>query len=66
MVCNPVPPILVHVPDFHALAICPTCRERRPVPHFDLETSGRALDGTAEWICAGCKTKKSVKPNSQS
>ncbi len=55
MVCNPAPPKVVHVPDFHALATCPYCREKSVVSHFDLKNSGRAIDGSAEWVCSLCK-----------
>ena len=59
MVCNPAPPKFMYVPEFHALVTCPQCRKKRPMPHFDLKKSGRALDGTAEWICNACKRKSS-------
>ncbi|NKB52905.1 MAG: hypothetical protein GKR97_11890 [Rhizobiaceae bacterium] len=58
MVCNPVTPKVLHVPDWHALATCPLCREKRPVSHHDLKQTGRALDGSAELICLSCETKQ--------
>lgn len=55
MVCNPVTPKFTHIPDFHALATCPHCREKLIVSHHDLKRSGQALDGSAEWVCSLCK-----------
>ncbi|MEX0338875.1 MAG: hypothetical protein AB3N11_07535 [Arenibacterium sp.] len=61
MVCNPAPPKVTHVPDFFALAICPFCRAQQIVSHHDLVTAGRAIDGTAEWVCAKCKAHKAAR-----
>ena len=55
MVCNIAPPKVLHVPDWHALVTCPRCRAKRPVPYFDLKRTGRALDGSAEWMCNPCR-----------
>jgi hypothetical protein len=57
MVCNPVPTKVTHIPDFHAQVSCPQCRKKRLMSYFELKNSGRALDGTAEWICNACKQK---------
>ena len=58
MVCNPAPPKVTHVPDFFALATCPFCRKKQVISHHDLKSSGRATDGTAEWVCPACKHRK--------
>ncbi len=64
MVCNPAPPKAVHVPDFHAIATCPFCREQRIVSYHDLKSSSRAIDGTAEWVCELCKgIKRKATPS---
>ena len=60
MVCNPVTPKVLHVPDFHALAACPVCREKRPVSHYELKAMRRPIDGTAELICLACETKRGL------
>jgi len=63
MVCNPATPKVIHVPDFHSLATCPYCRDRLVVSHHELKSSGRALDGTAEWVCPLCKGVQTRKAN---
>lgn len=55
MVCNPVTPKVIHVPDYHAIATCPYCSDKQIISHHDLESSGRAIDGSAEWVCSICK-----------
>ncbi len=56
MVCNPAPPKVTHVPDFFALAFCPSCGKQQIVSHHDLKSAGRPVDGTADWVCSCCKT----------
>lgn len=56
MVCNTAPPKITHVPEYFATATCPSCGKLQIVSHYDLKRSGRALDGTAELVCALCKT----------
>ncbi len=57
MVCNPAPPKVTHVPDFFALATCPSCGKVQILSHHDLKSSGRPVDGTAVWPCSHCNQK---------
>jgi hypothetical protein len=61
MVCNPVTPKVFHIPDWHAAATCPFCREQRAVSHFDLKHANRPIDGSAELTCMSCETKRGKK-----
>ena len=63
MVCNPAPPKVTHVPDYFALASCPLCRKVQVVSHYDLQRYGRAVDGSAEWLCPICKNSKNGSPD---
>ena len=62
MVCNPVTPKVLHVPDWHSLVTCPFCREKRPVSHYELKQRRRPIDGSAEMICRRCDQVRGLKP----
>ena len=62
LVCNPVTPKVLHVPDWHALAACPFCRQKRPVSHYELKELRLPIDGSAELICRMCERVRGLEP----